>query len=36
MFSPIIRIQGNKIVSATKEIIETNVSENDIITIPRG
>ena len=31
--SPIIRIQGNNIVSVTKALIETYVAENDIRVI---
>ena len=33
MFSPIISIQGNNTVSATKAVIETHVAENYIIII---
>ena len=33
MFSPIIRSQGNNIVSYTKAILETHVSENSIIIV---
>ena len=36
MFSPIIRIQENYIVSSTKAITEIHVAENAIIIIPRG
>ena len=35
-FSPIIRIQGNNTVSATKVIMETHVAEEYIITTLRG
>ena len=33
MFYQIIRDQGNNIASATKAIIETHISDNDIIII---
>ena len=33
MISPIIRIKVNKIVSATKAIIETHIEDNAIIII---
>ena len=36
MFSPIISIQVNNTVSATKVIIETHVAEKFIRTIMRG
>ena len=33
MFSPIIRIQGNNIVSSTKARIGTKIADNSIIII---
>ena len=35
-YSPIMRIQGNNTVSATKAMVETHIADNAIIIITGG